>query len=365
MSGPVLRIGSPRSMEIIRIEPENVPSEVVARVARTLREGGLVAFPTETVYGIGALAENEEAVQRLYVTKDRPQRKPLTYHIASLDDVRRFVDPIPKMGARLIEKYWPGPITIVFEREGAEPVGLRFPANAFAQQLIRAAQAAVVATSANPSGEEPAVTGEDVVRYFPAGLDVVVDSGPTELRQASTVVRVGKHHWEMVREGIVDERMIGDLLSERILFVCTGNTCRSVMAEHLCRRLLAQRFDVPEERLPQFGFRIASAGTLAFSGGSASPHTVDVMRAFGCDVSRHSTRPLQPDDVAEASRIFVMTRDQKKLVETLAPDAASKIHLLNPSGRDVEDPFGRSEECYVRVAREIEESLRRIEGIGG
>ncbi|MBI1852293.1 MAG: threonylcarbamoyl-AMP synthase [Planctomycetes bacterium] len=351
-------------MELIRLDSGQVPPEIVARVAQVLRAGGLVAFPTETVYGIGALAESEAAIQRLYVTKDRPHRKPLTFHVASVEDVRRWIDPIPPMGAKLIEKYWPGPLTLVFEREGADAVGIRFPANAIAQELIRAVEAPIVATSANPSGEEPAVTGEDVVRYFPASLDVVIDSGPTELRQASTVVRIAKHHWEMLREGIIDESLIADHLAETLLFVCTGNTCRSVMAEHLCRRMLTQRFDVPDEKLLQFGYRVKSAGTLAFPGGAASAHTIDVMRAFGCDAARHVTHSLTPEWIAEADRIFVMTRDQKKLVESLAPEAAEKIFLLNPSGRDIEDPFGRSQEWYLRVAQEIDESLRKIERVG-
>ncbi len=186
----------------------------VRAAAEVLRRGGLVAYPTETFYALGALARDAAAVERLAFAKGRPEGKPLPLVAAG----RAQVDEVAEVGAqaaRLAEAFWPGPLTLVLPARpglpalvgaGTGTVGVRVPGSDVARALSLAAGAALVATSANPSGERPPLRVEDLDTALRARLDAVLDLGPTPGGQPSTVVAVEGGAVRLVRDGAVPFR---------------------------------------------------------------------------------------------------------------------------------------------------------------
>ncbi len=343
---------------ILRIDPEKFAPDDLAPAAEALREGGLVAIPTETVYGIAVNLEKPEAVRRLLDVRRSPEDKRITVHIGGRDGLRQAVPgAIPAAARRLIRRFWPGPLTIVFPAPDGRGVGVRHPDHKVACGLILRAGVRVGAPSANLSGEAPAVTGEEVVRRFDGKVDVIVDSGPTRHKGVSTVVRVEGARVEVLREGAIPRAAIEDAGAETILFVCTGNVCRSPMAAAIFRRMLADRRGVKEEALE--GTRILSAGTAA-GGGLFPPEGAErAAKEYGAGLSSHESRPLTASMVEEADRVFVMTEQHRESIAKWMPEHAEKVELLDPEGGEIGDPFGDSEEAYRATAKRIHECLEK------
>ncbi|MGH9361054.1 MAG: L-threonylcarbamoyladenylate synthase, partial [Thermoanaerobaculia bacterium] len=197
---------------LFRVDPKSFRREELEEPAAILRSGGLVAFPTETVYGLGANAHDPDAVHRLRLVKDRPPEKPFTLHLASAEDVHRYVEEVPRVARLLMERYWPGPLTIVFPGNAGQGIGVRVPANDIACELIRQVGAALVAPSANPARKDPATDAAQAMEYFGGRIDAVVDGGPAVIRQASAVVEVDATGYRLLREGIITHEMIHQLL---------------------------------------------------------------------------------------------------------------------------------------------------------
>jgi L-threonylcarbamoyladenylate synthase len=187
-------------------------AERVARAAASLRAGGILAYPTETFYGLGALASRRDALARLLAAKLRPEGKPLPLLAADLDQVRAVVRELPPLVAGLAARFWPGPLTLVLPAApgldqaitaGSGTVGVRVPGSEVARALARAAGGAIVSTSANRSGEPPAARAEDLPAGLRAALDGVLDGGPTPGGLPSTVVAVEGGALRLLRPGAV------------------------------------------------------------------------------------------------------------------------------------------------------------------
>lgn len=196
---------------ILKVDPEHPDPAAIAEGAGVLRRGGLVAFPTETVYGLGANLEDPQAIQELYQIKQRPFEKQVTLHIARVAAVESSGVLIPPAARRLMEKFWPGPLTIVLRRPDGSTVGFRIPKHPVALSLLEEARVPVVAPSANLSGNPAPRSGQEVLRDLADKIDLLIDAGPTLLGIESTVLDLSQPRPQILRKGAIAKEIEWEL----------------------------------------------------------------------------------------------------------------------------------------------------------
>jgi len=201
-------------MSVIKIDPVNPDKKRIASAAQIIREGGLVVFPTETVYGIAANLLDDKAVARLCRVKARPEGKPFTVHISDLKMIRDMGCEITPPAEKLMAKFWPGPLTIILKSHEGEKIGFRMPANNIALELIRVSGVPVVAPSANLSGQSAPVTAEDAMEPLKDKVDMVIDGGRTAVGIESTVVDLTIDPYKVLRAGAIKEGELSKALNE-------------------------------------------------------------------------------------------------------------------------------------------------------
>jgi protein-tyrosine phosphatase len=313
-------------------------------------------------------------MDRLRELKNRPQR-PFSVHIGNPEESGRYVSKMPPLARRLISKAWPGPLTLLvraggrlaekrFQEAGLydvlcfeDIIGLRCPSCPSTQQMLSAVDWPVVAPSANPAGMPSPRNAGEVLSGLDGKIDLLIDSGPTRFGQDSTIVRVDGGSWRLVREGVLNERKVERLMRKVILFVCTGNTCRSPIAEGLAAKMLAEAMVCPEQKLSSHGFEVLSAGLWSFDGGRASPEAVEAAKALGANIAGHRTRKLTTDLITEADVVFCMTAAHVAEVCRIAPSASGKVRRLWAVG-DISDPVGGGDNVYSQTAGIIQQALR-------
>jgi L-threonylcarbamoyladenylate synthase len=181
----------------LKVNPNKPEVEIIEIAAKTIREGGLVAFPTETVYGLGANALNEKAVLSLFESKNRPLDNPPIFHIENVKEVYKLTRYVPPRSEKLMKRFWPGPLTLVFKRSaivpkastaGLDTVAIRMPKHKVALALIKACGCPIAAPSANIAGKPSPTTAKHVFDDLNGRIDIILDSGPTQIGVESTVL---------------------------------------------------------------------------------------------------------------------------------------------------------------------------------
>ncbi len=341
--------------------PGDLPQELVQRVQEALSAGELVAIPTETVYGLAARGDDPDAIERLRTVKGRSPEAPFTWHAGSGERPLEGEVPLGALVRRLTERYWPGPLTLVLPHipKGLEAVaqdgwlGIRVPAHGGTRALLDGLPFPVVASSANGSGEEPLTDAGTVASRFEDQVNCVLDGGPSPLAMGSSVLRLGPDRFDLLREGCLNAEDLRRAAGLRLLFVCTGNTCRSPMAEGLARALLAERLG--SSNLSRFGFEVQSAGVFAGPGSPASHEAVELLKPRSIDLSDHRSQPADETLLQQSDRIYCLTRDHRNL---LSERTSQKAQLLDPHGEDIPDPIGGGRAVYAACAEKIEACLR-------
>ena len=348
----------------------------VNRSVELLRQGKLAVFPTETVYGLAALASNEEAVKRLCVEKGRRAGHALPVAISGIDALNDFIPNLCPLAKRLATRFWPGPLTLVlnaddpqsavwtlpeFSRRAVMPestVGFRTPRNDFLLRVLRKLNEPIVLTSANLSGEAPATSASEARDALGARPDLVIDDGPASFGKPSTVVRIDGKDVTVLREGAVSKDRLVKGMAKVVVFVCTGNTCRSPLAEVLCKKALAERLGTPVSELEAHGYVILSAGISAPNFAPASVQSRQVAQDYGLSLTDHSARTFDETLAKIADRIYTLGASHRNVLLNYYPELRDRISLLRVDGGDVDDPFGASVEVYRACAKQIEEQIR-------
>lgn len=357
------------STKVIQVRSPHECAAAAGQGADALKAGQLVGFATETVYGIAADASNAATMDRLRELKSRPTR-PFSVHLARPQDAYRYVDDMPTVARTIIRKGWPGPVTLLLPTGGRlgdrtlggaalyarlcqdDIIGLRCPDEPTTAAMLLEAGVPVVAPSANLAGAPSPRTAQDVLASLDGKIDLLIDSGPTRYGKDSTIVQAGESGWKILRAGVYDAAALRDLATLTILFVCTGNTCRSPMAAGLAAKALSDKLHCRPAELPQRGYGVLSAGLAAAGGGGPTPEAAAAVKMLGADISAHRSRKLTSGLVHSSDMIFCMTNLQVEEVRSLAPDAAQKVQRLDAAA-DIPDPIGCGPDVYVPTARRI------------
>ena len=211
-----MRLSTPR---VFQVDQAAGNLQSLREAAALIKEGKLVAFPTETVYGLGADATNPEAIERLNRVKGRPPEKTYSLHLASMDQACELVQDLPPLATTLMKRFWPGPLTIIVPYGEDKTVGLRVPDHPVAQAFLAACAVPVAATSANRSGGPAPRTAQEVMKYLKEGIDGCIDGGPTAIGRSSTVVAIERDRVIIHREGAVGIKALQDAVGSSVVHI--------------------------------------------------------------------------------------------------------------------------------------------------
>ena len=174
------------------------------------------------------------------------------------------------------------------------------------------------------------------------------------------MIRIHGEDWEIIRDGAVGAATVARMACRVVVFVCTGNTCRSPMAEALFRKLLAQRLQCPDEGLVNRGVLVGSAGVAAYGGSPISPEAAESLRERGIEFASHVSQPLTAELAVQADHLVTMTKGHRDSILEAWPDAASRVRLLDFNGADIDDPIGGSSAVYAECCQAIQSHLQHL-----
>jgi L-threonylcarbamoyladenylate synthase len=339
------------------LKPEE-KEETLRQASNHLREGNCVIMPTDSVYGVFVHATDQgaELLTSLTIPANFVHTPLFTLHLADLDWLYPMLEIESVVTRRLITKLSPSPVRMVLTQpehvlrqirdklglsEGVvdrhDTIAFRIPDHPVARRVIRMSGHPTLARSVGVSiwgGHGSADLADTTVFEHENAPEVIINEGPALYGRKSSTIRLwpdGRFKIEQV--SAVDEGFIMDKLKTRVVFVCTGNTCRSPMAEGLAR-------DWEHRRDPNgLSIEVCSAGVAAGTGSAASPQTLEVLRERGIDLSAHQSRMLTPEMVDRADVVLTMTPSHAQAVMQIAPDSAHKVFPIDPLN-PIADPIG-------------------------
>lgn len=344
-----------------------------------MASGQIVVLPTECGYFSAVSGLSPAAIGRLDTAASGKQPGSHIWAIAlrGASEALDWSPDLSPVGQRLMRRAWPGPLMVAGGHDAEQGMASRLPevvrsrvcpdgslflwapAHRAVQAILRRFEAPLVLHPITTAEAPVAVTAEEAVHILTEPAALVLDDGPSRFGQPATVVRANGQGVTVIRTGVLTPAQVEQLSATVLLFICTGNTCRSPLAEALCKKQLADRLGCTPNELPQRGFLVLSAGLAAMMGGEAAPAAVAVAQEYGADLSRHQSRPLSVSLLAQADTVFVMTRGHLRSLSSQFPKIGPEPRLLSPTGLDLADPVGADEPVYRDCARQIWSDLEQ------
>jgi protein-tyrosine phosphatase len=362
-----------KAPERIILPQADDPRDVVHRAVAALVQGGVVAVPGETCYLLAASALQPEAVERIGRIKRIEPDRGLPIAVRSVSEVADWVPDLSRLGSRLTRRVWPGPVTTLLQgdldrglasrlpsrtRRATAPgqtIALRLPAHGFVREVLSLTPGPVVLSNATvhqPSRSFPPV--ETLANL--GGLDMLIEDGPARAGEP-TIISIAGESWSIVRPGSISEAELKQMAGLLVVFVCTGNTCRSPMAEALCKVWLARRLGLAVGELEDHGYIIRSAGLAAARGAPAAVEAARIVAARGGSLENHESQPLTHELIEQADWLIPMTGEHRYALLDDYPELAGITRLLDPEGGDIHDPIGCGHDVYRETADRIEKCL--------
>ena len=357
---------------VLDVYDSDDPQAIIGEAVDRLNAGQIVAFPTETVYGIAANSSDTDAVAKLFDVKSRSTGKPMSLAIGYDYSLDNYAQNPTAIMHRLARRCWPGPLTMVIQateqvaglsnesRELLAPnnwLGLRVPSNEILLSVLDQLDEPLVLTSANKSDQADATTAIEVAEQLDDNVQLILDGGPTKIGTPSTVIKVHNDYIEILRSGALTRDQIQAAMQLEIVIVCTGNTCRSPMAEMLLKNKMATANDIPIDQLVKHGIHICSAGIAANNGSPAADQAINVLGKQDLDLTSHSSQPLSYMAANSADLILTLSHSHQQAIVNEWPEFADKTSLLAHDGSSVSDPIGGSYEIYQQCAAQIDTHL--------
>lgn len=363
--------------ERIDLKRADDPRDVVHRVVECLAQGGIAALPVESSYRLAVHALHPEAVARLVELRGTGSEQAVSLVVRSPEELTDWFPGVSEIGRRLSRRCWPGPLTLTCSKgieaglaqrlpetvravvAGEGMIGLRCPAAPLVLEVARLLAGPLLLAEASASANEGPVLDPGPLAER-AGIDLLVDSGVIAAGTISTVVNLDSEPWALVREGTITAAELTRHAATQFLFICTGNTCRSPMAQALCQVLLGERLGCAPDAIAQRGWVVASAGVAATDGNRAARHAVDIVRRHGGSLDDHASQCVSAELVRQSDLILAMTRDHLDALLEAYPEAAARARLLHAAGLDIADPVGGDRETYLQTAEALRVEIARL-----
>lgn len=339
------------------------PRAALQRAVQELVAGRLVILPTDTGYHLAALALNPEALTSLGAFGS-PEKAFLG--VRGVADALRWAPWMGETATRLGRRCWPGPVTLIVEQTDgtaspADTIRLRVPAHEAPLTALDYVEGPL-AFLPLPAGWAPQ---ESLVQEMGDRVSMVIADHAGVGNKAATTVTVRGNSWAVSETGHVTEETLRQLMPTTLLFVCTGNTCRSPLAEALCKKLLADRLGCSPQELATRGFQVLSAGLAASVGADPTAEAVAVATDLGADLAGHRSQPLTAELLARADYLFAMTQGHLRAIQPYCDASGPRLSLLASDGGDIRDPIGGDSaiyrECAEQILRHLQDCLARIE----